>query len=81
MKEVDEESLNLTNPKNSSMPISLEKMKKSKLFQNKTTRKFHHDYKKSISKEKNNKLKKKFFNLYIINTQLQKHNSNPLKKV
>ena len=61
MKEVDEESLNLTNPKNSSMPISLEKMKKSKLFQNKTTRKFHHDYKKSISKEKNNKLKKKIF--------------------
>ena len=80
MKEVDEESLNLTNPKNSSMPISLEKMKKSKLFQNKTTRKSHHDYKKSISKEKNNKLKKKFFNLYVINTQLQKHNSNPLKK-
>ena len=80
MKEIDSESLDLTIHKNSSIPIHLEKMKKSKIFQSKTIKKFQNPFKKPISKEKNNKLKKKFFNLYTINLQLQKHNSNPLKK-
>ena len=80
MKEADSDTFNLSIPENSSLPISKEKFKKSKLFHNKHAKKFHHSHKKSISKEHNKKIDKRFLNLYIINSQLQKHNSNPLKK-
>ncbi len=80
MKETNSDTFNLSIPKNSSLPISKGKFKKSKLFHGKNSKKFHHNHKISFSKEKNTKIDKKFLNLYIINSQLQKHNSNPLKK-
>ena len=79
MKEVKFDSLNLSSVKNTSFPTSGEKMKKSKIFHNKIARKFIYNHKKS-PKEKNKTINKKFYDLYTINSQLQKHNSNPLKK-
>ena len=80
MKEVKFDSLNLSNIKNSSFPISKERMEKSKILQNKTKRKFNYYHKKTISREQNKRIHNKFYDLYIINSQLQKYNSNPLKK-
>lgn len=81
MEEGKLDILDLSKPKNSSLPISLDKMKKSKVFKNKMTKKFQQSFKKSIPKEKvDKKIKNKFLSIYIINSQLQKHNSNPLKK-
>lgn len=81
MEEGKLDILDLSKPKNSSLPISLDKMKKSKVFKNKMTKKFQQSFKKSIPKEKvDKKIKNKFLSIYIINRQLQKHNSNPLKK-
>ena len=79
MKEDKFNSFNLSNDQNLSFPICQEKMKKSKMLQHKTIRKININHKK-ISKEKNKKIKKKFYDLYTINIQLQKYNSNPLKK-
>ena len=79
MKEPSSDTFSLSIPKNNSLPISKEKFKKSKLFHAKIGKNFQSSSKKSTS-EKNQKLKKKFLSLYIINSQLQKHNSNPLKK-
>ena len=73
MKEAKFDSLNLSSVKNISFPISGEKKKKSKIHRNKTVRIFK-------EKEKNKIMKKKFYDLYTINSQLQKHNSTPLKK-
>ena len=81
MEEGKLDILDLSKPKNSSLPISLDKMKKSKVFKNKMTKKFQQSFKKSMPKEKvDKKIKNKFLSIYIINRQLQKHNSNPLKK-
>ena len=55
-------------------------MEKSKILQNKTKRKFNYYHKKSISREKNKRIQNKFYDLYTINSQLQKYNCNPLKK-
>ena len=74
MKEAKFDSLNLSSVKNISFPISGEKKKKSKIHRNKLVRIFK-------EKEKNKIMKKKFYDLYTINSQLQKHNSNPLKKI
>ena len=85
MEEGKLDILDLSKPKNSSLPISLDKMKKSKVFKNKMTKKFQQSFKKYIPKEKEKdkgekKIKNKFLSMYIINKQLQKHNSNPSKK-
>ena len=81
MEEGKLDILDLSKPKNSSLPISLDKMKKSKVFKNKMTKKFQQSFKKLIPKEKvDKKIKNKFLSICIINSQLQKHNSNPLKK-
>jgi len=52
MEEGKLDILDLSKPKNSSLPISLDKMKKSKVFKNKMAKKFQQSFKKSISKEK-----------------------------
>ena len=86
MKESKSELFSLSYLQNSSKHISLEKMKNSKKLQNKTNIinvknvKCEKRKQKSNSKEKNKKISKKFIDLHIINSQLQKHNSNPLKK-
>ena len=83
MEEDKLDILDLSKPKNSSLPISLDKMKKSKVFKNKMSKKFQQSFKKCIPKEKDKgekKIKNKFLSMYIINKQLQKHNSNPSKK-
>ena len=83
MEEDKLDILDLSKPKNSSLPISLDKMKKSKVFKNKMSKKFQQSFKKCIPKEKDKgekKIKNKFLSIYIINNQLQKHNSNPSKK-
>ena len=79
MKEAKSDILNLSISKNLSLPISL-KNKKSIHFQKETSRKFQQIYQKSNLKESNNIIKKKISMNQIINYQLQKHNSNPLKK-
>ena len=73
MKEAKFDSLNLSSIKNTSLSISGDKKKKSKINRNKKARIFK-------EKEKNKMMKKKFYDLYTIHSQLQKHNSNPLKK-
>ena len=73
MKEAKSDILNLSNSKNLSLPKSFQKIKKSKNIQNRNN-------KKSNSKLKKETIKKKFSPLYIINSQLQKHNSNPFIK-
>ena len=85
MEEGKLDILDLSKPKNSSLPISLDKMKKSKVFKNKMTKKFQQSFKKFMPKEKEKdkgekKIKNKFLSMHIINKQLQKHNSNPSKK-
>jgi hypothetical protein len=83
MEEGKLDILDLSKPKNTSLPISLDKMKKSKVFKNKMTKKFQQSFKKCMPKEKDKgekKIKNKFLSIYIINNQLQKHNSNPSKK-
>ena len=77
MKGEESESFNISNLRIVSKHISLEKMKKSKNFRNETKGKLDQNFKNS---ENVIKKKKKYLNLYIINSQLQKHNSNPLKK-
>ena len=52
MEEDKLDILDLSKPKNSSLPISLDKMKKSKVFKNKMTKKFQQSFKKYIPKEK-----------------------------
>ena len=79
MKETKSDLFNLSNSKNTSLPLSLKKFKRSKNFQSRH-QKYNKSLKKLMSKEKSKKTNKKFDNLYIINSQLQKHNSNPLKK-
>ena len=82
MEEGKLDILDLSKLKNSSLPISLDKIKKSKVFKNKVAKKFQQSFKKSIPKEKDKgkNIKNKFLPIYIINNQLQKHNSNPSKK-
>ena len=81
MKEARSESFNLSSLKISSMNISLDKKRISKnsLIKGRA-RQLERNSKKSISKENNIKSGKKKSNLFIINSQLQKHNSTPLKK-
>ena len=73
MKEAKSDILNLSNSKNLSLPKSFQRIKKSKNLQQRNN-------KKSNSKQKKETTKKKLSPLYIINSQLQKHNSNPLIK-
>ena len=80
MKETKSDIVSLSNSKNSSLPLSLTKFKRSKIFQNKTSKKDSQSHKKLTSKEKIKKAKKKLNAFHIMNSQLQKHNSNPLKK-
>ena len=80
MKDGKLDALDISKSKNSSLPINLDKMKKSKVFKNKITNKFQQSFKNSLNKDRRIKNKKIFFSLNIINSQLQKHNSNPLKK-
>ena len=77
MKGEESDSFNISNLRIVSKHISLEKMKKSKNFRNETKGKLDHNFKNSENDFQKNK---KYLNLYIINSQLQKHNSNPLKK-
>ena len=64
MEEGKLDILDLSKPKNSSLPISLDKMKKSKKFKNKMTKKFQQSFKKSIPKEKDKVDKKIKINFY-----------------
>ena len=79
MKETKSEISNISNSKNRSLPFSLSKYKRSKIVLNKATQKHNQSHKKSISKQKI-KESKKLSDFHIINSQLQKHNSNPLMK-
>ena len=79
MKETKSEISNISNSKNRSLPFSLSKYKRSKIVLNKATQKHNQSHKKSISKQKI-KEHKKLSDFHIINSQLQKHNSNPLMK-
>ena len=79
MKETKSETSNLSNSKNRSLPFSLSKLKKSRIVLNKASQKDNQSHKKSISKQ-NIKESIKLSAFHIINSQLQKHNSNPLMK-